>query len=129
MTRHNLQPLQAHLEELSLRCFGTRWYNGMTWWGYRFLETGPQHAGRGQVTMQDIRDLDTAKSDLGGGWMLYPLGYAAYIDHHRWMMAYGGGPDRVIQETRRLETKLQRALDQEDHLRVDQLLQGKARWY
>lgn len=127
--RRNLQPLESILSELSQRCFATRWYNGMSWWGYRFMTTGPQGAGRGQVTAHDVQQLREAAADLDGGWMLYPLGEPGYIDKHRWLMAYGGGPDRVIEETRRFERKLQLALDAEDYGWADALRQGTRRWY
>lgn len=127
--RRNLQPLESLLSELSQRCFATRWYNGMTWWGYRFMTSGPQPAGRGQVSAHDIAQLKEAALELEGGWMLYPNQQAAYIDKHRWLMAYGGGPQRVIEDTRRLERKLMAAEAVEDWAWVDGLLQGTRRWW
>ena len=44
-------------------------------------------------------------------------------------MAFGDGPDAVINGTRRLERKLQSALDAEDNAWVDALLQGTRRFY
>lgn len=129
MSRRNLQPLEALLSEISLKCWATRWYSGMPWWGFHFMRTGPQGAGRGQVTPQDVADLKTLHIDLDEGWMLYPLGRPAFIDKNRWPMAFGGGPDAVINETRRLERKLQSALDAEDNAWVDALLQGTRRFY
>jgi hypothetical protein len=129
MTRRNLQPIESILVELSQRCFATRWYNGMSWWGYRFMTTGPQGAGRGQVTAHDIAQLKDAVADFDGGWMLYPLQMPAYLSKDRWMMVYGGGPDRVIQETRRLERKVQLAMDAEDYAWMDGLLQGTRPWF
>ncbi len=130
MQRRNLQPLESLLGELSQRCFATRWYNGMEWYGFRVMQGGPGRVGRGEITPRDVAELREAHEDLDEGWMLYPLHeHAAYIDKHRWMMAYGGGPDRVIQEVRRLERKLELAIDVEDHRRVDGLLQGTIRWY
>jgi hypothetical protein len=129
MTRRNLQPLEELLVEISQRCFATRWYNGMEWWGWHFMLTGPQGAGRGQVTAQDVADMRQLSLDLDNGWMLYPLQQAAFMDHHRMVMAYGGGPNKVIEEVRRLERKLQNAMNDEDWARVDGYLQGTRRWW
>jgi hypothetical protein len=129
MTRRNLQPLEELLVDISKRCFATSWYNGMAWWGWHFMITGPQGAGRGQITAQDVADMKLLNEDLDGGWMLYPLQRAAYFDHHRMVMAYGGGPNKVIQETQRLERKLKRAVDAEQWDRVDGFLQGTKSWW
>lgn len=129
MSRRNLQPLADHLGELSRRCFATGWYPEMPWYAWHFLRTGPQGAGRGQITPADIAELRDHARDLDGGWMLYPLSRPAYIDNTRWLMAYGGGPRKVVEETTRLERKLQVAMDAEDVDWVDGLLQGTRRWW
>lgn len=129
MTHRNLQPLESLLGELSQRCFATRWYNGMAWWGWHFMLTGPQGAGRGQVTAQDVAELRELSTELEGGFILYPMGYAAFIDRDRMVMAYGGGPEKVIQEEARLARKLQLAIDAEDHAWFTGLIQGTRRWY
>jgi len=127
--RRNLQPLESLLQDLSQRCWAVRWYPDIPWYAWHFSLTGPQGAGRGQITAADIEELRTYRADLEDGWMLYPHGRPAYIDRHRWLMAYGGGPAKVIEETRRLERKLQPFIDTEDWARVDALLQGTARWW
>jgi hypothetical protein len=129
MIRHNLQPLESLLSDLSMRCFGTRWYNGMEWWGFRALQQGGGPIGRGMVSPQDVSQLREIHEELEGGWMLLAHNRAAYIGRDRWMMAYGGGPDRVVEEARRLERKLGIALEVEDHEWVDGLLQGTRPWW
>lgn len=129
MSFRNLQPLEGVLSELSRRCFGVRWYPEMPWYGWHFMLTGPQGAGRGQVTKADVDELRACRDELEEGWLLYPLGRPAYIDKHRWLMAYGGGPPKVIEETRRLERKLSLAEQAGDEDRVYGLLQGTVRWY
>lgn len=129
MSYRNLQPLESLLSELSQRCFATRWYPEIPWYGWHFALTGPQGAGRGQVTAADVAELRACQVDLEQGWMLYPYSRAAYIDHHRWLMAYGGGPPKVVDETRRLERKIKPFLDLEDFDRVDALCQGTMRWW
>ena len=128
-TRHHLQPLEEILVDISQRCFATRWYNGMAWWGWHFMITGPQGAGRGQVTAADIQEMSLLSQDLDGGWICYPLQRPAYYPKHRMVMAYGGGPQKIIEETRRLEKKLKRALDAEQWDRADALLQGNLNWW
>lgn len=129
MSFRNLVPLEQLLGEISRRCFAVSWYPEIPWYGWYFTDRGPQGAGRGQVTPADVEMLRMCREDLDQGWLLYPLGRPAYIDAHRWLMAFGGGPPKVIEETRRLERKLQLAVDAEDDDRVHGLLQGTIRWW
>lgn len=127
--RRNLQPLHGVLSDLSRRCWGVAFYPEIPWYGWHFLHTGPQGAGRGQVTAADVAMLAGCRDDLEGGWMILPLGHPAYLDRHKWMGMWGGGPRKIVEETLRLERKLQAAIDQEDEARFDGLLQGTIRWF
>jgi hypothetical protein len=127
--RRNLQPLESLLQDLSQRCFITPWYPEIAWYAWHATLIGPMGMGRGQVSAADVEELRLYRQDLEDGWILYPHHRPAYLDKDRWLMAYGGGPAKVVDETRRLERKLQPFIDTEDWERVDRLLQGTMRWY
>jgi len=126
--RKNLQPLETKLVELSQRCYGTRWYNGFNWYGYAAMERGPMVVGRAEINAHDVTELRQMHQELGG-WMLYPLQMPAYVDTTRWRMWFGGGPNVVIENERRLERKLQIFTKAEMWSKVDGFLQGTEHWF
>ena len=127
--RKDMAALESLLQDISRRCWGVHWYPEIPWYGWHFAVTGPQGAGRGQISEDDVLDLRDCCEALEGGWIIYPHHRPAWMDQHRWLMAYGGGPQKVVEETRRLERKLQPFIDTEDFARVDALLQGTMRWF